>query len=105
MFELGALHLQVVVVILQNLDQFLEIVDFLLIVQLDLVELNAVVVGYVGHLAQSTIFCDEILHLQRERVDVVHQLDVFLGFYVFFLAELINASDLVLCLHVTRIES
>ena len=65
MFQLGALLFQFVVVILEYLDQFFEIVNFLFVMEFDLVKLNAVVIGHICHLPKSTIFSNEVLNFER----------------------------------------
>jgi hypothetical protein len=90
---------------LKYLDQLFEVVDLVLVVQLDLVELDSVVVGYVGHLPQSSVLSDEIFHLVRKSIDFSDQLDVFLAFTVLFLPQNIDPSDGVFGIDITRVES
>jgi hypothetical protein len=69
--------------------------------QLDLVELDSVVVGYVSHLSQSSVLGNEVFHLVRKSIDLSNQLDVFLAFTVLFLPQNIDSFDGVFGINVT----
>lgn len=105
MLEFGALFLKLVVVVLQHLDQLLKIVDFLFVVQLDLVELYAVVVWHVCHLSQSAVFSDKVLDLVGQVVDFVEQVVNFLVLGVFLGSENIDAFHRVASVNISGVES
>ena len=105
MLQFGPLLFQLVVIVLEDLDQLLEIVNLVLVVQLDLVQLDSVVVGHVGHLPQSAVFSDEVLHLVRKGIDLSDELSIFLALNVLLLPQDIDSSDGVFCVNVSRVES
>ena len=105
MLQLGSFLLQLVVVILQYFDQAFEVRDLVFVVKLDLVKLDPVILRNVGHLPQSSVFSQHILHLPAQRVNFRNQFGGLFGFDVLLLPQLINPAHRVLRVRIPGIVS
>ena len=104
MLQIGALFLELVVVVLQDLDQLLVVLDALLVEQLDVLQLDTVVVRNVGHAPQLPILCREVINEIGESVDLAHQGGDLLVLLFFLLTEELNSLDGLLDLLVSAVE-
>jgi hypothetical protein len=74
MLQPCALLLEFVVIILQNLDQLLEVLDFLLVVYSDGVQIKAVVVGDLRHLSKALVFGGQVVNGVGGRVKLMQEI-------------------------------
>ena len=104
MLQIGALFFELVVVVLQDLDQLLVVLDALLVEQLDVFELDAVVVGNVGHTPQLPVLSGEVINEIRKGVDLAHQGGDLLVLLFFLLAKELDSLDGLLDLLISAVE-
>ena len=84
MFVLCAFFLQAIVILLQHSDQLLIVVDLLSVKELNLLCVDTVVLGNVGHLTEGTILCEGTFELIGLLVDFLKELYRFLVFCSLF---------------------
>lgn len=76
--ELGSFFLELVVVLLQHLDQLAVVLNFLLVEQLDVLNLDSEVWRYLGHFPESAVLVSQVFNQARQAVVLLHQLYVVL---------------------------
>ena len=94
--DVGALLLELVVVILEDLDELLEVLNALLVVQFDSLERNTVVVRHVSHTTQLAVFCRHIVDDVGEVVDLAHKCSDLLLTDLLLLAQQVDLVDRLL---------
>ena len=104
MFDVGAFFLKFVIVILKHLNKLLVVLDALLVVQLYVLEINAVVVRDVRHTTKLAVLCRHVINQVGQVVDLAHQLSDLLFLLFFLLAKQVNPLDRFLDILVSTIE-
>ena len=104
MFDVGVLLLKFVIVILKHLNELLVVLDALLVVQLDVLEIDAEVVRDVRHTTKLAVLCSHVINQVGQVVDLAHQLSDLLFLLLFLLAKQIDPLDRFLDILVSTIE-
>lgn len=104
MLDVGPLLLKFVIVVLQHLDELLVVLDALLVVQLDVLEVDAEVVWDVRHPTKLAVLCRHVINQVGQVVNLAHQLGDLLFLLFFLLAKQVNPLDRLLDVLVSTIE-